>query len=92
VELKVVNKGRKVKLSPHQIAFHARHTEIGVRTFVLVLYVPPGKAATAEGSLLLYSGAQVFDLVKSGIDTDPIVSYHYGTVPWGMLMYTLAEA
>jgi hypothetical protein len=45
-----------------------------------------------EGRLLLYAGRQVLELAKSGIDTDPIVSYHYGAVPWGMLMYTLAEA
>ena len=92
VELKVVKKGRKVNLSPHQIAFHARHADIGVRTFVLVLYVPPGKVASKEGKLLLYSGAQIFELVKSGVDTDPVASYHYGAVPWNMLMFTLAEA
>jgi hypothetical protein len=34
----------------------------------------------------------VLELAKSGIDTDPIVRYHYGVVPWHMLMYTLAEA
>ena len=92
VELKVVKHGRKVKLSPHQIAFHARHAEIGVRTFVLVLYIPPRKSAVKEGRLLLYAGRQVLELAKSGIDTDPIVSYHYGVVPWNMLMYTLAES
>jgi hypothetical protein len=92
VELKVVKHGRKVKLSPHQIAFHARHAELGVRTFILVLYVPPGKVASREGQLLLFSGKQVLELAKSGIDTDPIVRYHYGVVPWHMLMYTLAEA
>jgi hypothetical protein len=88
----VVKKGRKVNLSPHQIAFHARHAELRVRTFVLVLYVPPGKVASKEGKLLLYSGAQIFELVKSGVDTDPVASYHYGAVPWNMLMFTLAEA
>jgi hypothetical protein len=48
--------------------------------------------ASREGQLLLFSGKQVFELAKSGIDTDPVVGYHYGAVPWNMLMYTLAEA
>jgi len=92
VELKVVKHGRKINLSPHQISFHARHAEFGVRTFILVLYIPPGKVATKEGQLLLFSGKQVLELAQSGIDTDPIARYHYGLVPWNMLMYTLAEA
>jgi len=92
VELKVVKRGRKVNLSPHQIAFHARHAELGVRTFILVLYVPPGRVASKEGRLLLYAGRQVLELAKSGIDTDPVVGYHYGAVPWNLLMFTLAEA
>ena len=92
VELKVVKRGRKVALSPHQIAFHARHAELGVRTFILVLYVPAGKVASREGRLLLYAGRQVFELAKSGINTDPVVGYHYGAVPWRLLMSSLAEA
>ena len=40
VELKVVKHGRRVRLSPHQIAFHSRHAELGCATFVLVLFVP----------------------------------------------------
>lgn len=92
VELKVVTHGRKINLSPHQIAFHARHAEIGVRTFVLVLYAPKAKGRSGERQLLLYAGRQVLELVKSGVDTDPIASYHYDVVPWNVLMYTLAEA
>lgn len=92
VELKVVKKGRKVALSPHQIAFHARHAELGVRTFVLVLYCPPQKHMVKHGQLLLFTGEQVFELVKSGVDTTPVASYQYSNVPWNILMYTLAEA
>ena len=92
VELKVVKHGRKVRLSPHQIAFHHRHAEQGFRTFILVLFVPFGKPASKEGVLLLYSGAQVMDLVKAGVDTQPIAAWHYGEVPWAVVGYTLAEA
>ena len=92
VELKIANRGRKIQLSPHQVSFHARHAELGVRTFILVLHYPPNKHATKEGVLLLYRGDQVLELVTSGVDTEPVASYHYATVPWSMLMYTLAEA
>jgi hypothetical protein len=92
VELKLVKKGRKVSLSPHQVAFHMRHAEYGVRTFILVLYCPPKLSIVKHGQLLVYAGGQAIELVKSGVDTAPIASYAYSTVPWGMLMYTLAEA
>lgn len=92
VELKVVNGGRKIGLSPHQVSFHARHAELGVRTFILVLHYPRNKQPTRDGVLLLYRGSQVFELMNSGVDTEPVASYHYGTVPWNMLMFTLAEA
>ena len=92
VELKVANRGRKIHLSPHQVSFHIRHAELGVRTFILVLHYPPNKRATKDGALLLYRGSQAMELVTSGVDTEPLASYHYGSVPWNMLMYTLAEA
>ena len=92
VELKVVTHGRRVRLSPHQIAFHARHAEIGCATFVLVLFVPFRKVASKEGVLKLYGGDQIFELAKSGVDTTPIASWHYGTMPWSMLEIELMKA
>ena len=85
VELKVVTHGRRVRLSPHQIAFHCRHAEIGCATFVLVLFVPFRKVASRDGVLKLYRGDQVLELVKSGVDTTPIAEWHYGAMPWSML-------
>ena len=92
VELKVVTHGRRVRLSPHQIAFHARHAEIGCATFVLVLFVPFKKVASKEGVLKLYNGDQIFELAKSGVDTTPIAEWHYGTMPWGVLEIELMKS
>lgn len=89
VELKVVKHGRRVRLSPHQIAFHSRHAELGCATFVLVLFVPFGKEAMKEGVLKLYRCDQILELVKSGVDTTPVAEWHYGTMPWSMLEFEL---
>ena len=91
VELKVVNRGKKVRLSPHQIAFHHRHAEKGFRTFLLVLHVPFGRSATKDGELLLYGGEQVMELAKGGIDTEPLAAWPYGAVPWELVGLALAE-
>ena len=85
VELKVVKHGRRVRLSPHQIAFHSRHADIGCVTFVLVLFVPYRKTASRDGILKLYRGDQVLELAQSGVDTTPLAQWHYGEMPWGML-------
>ena len=92
VELKVVTHGRRVRLSPHQIAFHSRHAEIGCASYVLVLFVPFGKQASKEGVLKLYRGDQVLELAQSGIDTTPLAEWHYGTMPWGMLELELMNS
>lgn len=92
LELKVVKHGRRVRLSPHQIAFHSRHAEIGCVTFVLVLYVPFGKSPAKEGRLLLYRGDQVLELAQSGVDTTPVADWHYGGMMWSMLELELMNA
>lgn len=92
VELKVVTHGRRVRLSPHQIAYHTRHAKIGCATFVLVLFVPFGKTASKHGQLLLYRGDQVLELAQSGVDTDPIERWHYGEVPWLLVEFSLMNS
>jgi hypothetical protein len=92
VELKVVKHGRRVRLSPHQIAFHSRHAAIGCATYVLVLFVPYGKEATKEGVLKLYRGDQVLELAQSGVDTIALAEWHYGTMPWSMLELELMNS
>ena len=90
VELKVVTRGKKISLSPHQIAFHAKHAEIGVRTFVIVLHSPI-KAVLNDQRLFLFAGQQIFDLARSGLNTSPVAVYDYDSVPWSVLMHALAE-
>jgi len=58
VELKVA-KGRKVRLSPHQIAFHITHPR---NTFILVKSLNPD-------AYKLYEGTQIQELATSGTMT-----------------------
>ena len=92
VELKVVARGQRVRLSPHQIAFHHRHAELGCSTFIVILYVPAGGSASKDGKLLVYHGAQVLELAQSGIRTDPIAAWDYGNVPWSMVQSVFEQA
>ncbi len=59
VELKVT-KGRKIRFSPHQIAFHIRHPK---NSFILVKHL-------ASSRLKLYEGSQVKELVACGLALD----------------------
>ena len=59
LELKV-SKGKKVRFSPHQIAFHKRHPK---NTFILV------KTPDACG-LKLYEGSRIRELVACGLGLD----------------------
>ena len=61
VELKVAN-GNKVRLSPHQIAFHVRHP---MSTFILVKDVKKSR-------LCMYVGRQVKELVACGLSLEPV--------------------
>ena len=55
VELKVT-KGKKIKFSPHQIAFHEKHPK---NTFILVQALGPG-------TIKLFEGRFIQDLVREG--------------------------
>ena len=59
VEFKVT-KSNKVRLSPHQVAWHMRHP---YNTFILA-------ESQASGSLKLYEGAVVRDLVACGLELE----------------------
>ena len=61
VELKV-SKSNKVRLSPHQIAFHVRHP---MSTFILVKDVKNSR-------LCMYVGRQVRDLLACGLSLEPV--------------------
>jgi hypothetical protein len=92
IELKVVKRGRKINLSPHQVAFHAKHADLGAPTFILVQYHPPGTTSALKAELLLYRGRQVLDLHHLGIDAEPVERWPLSHVLWHMLRHRLAEA
>ena len=63
IELKVV-RGRKVRLSPHQISFHVRHPK---NTFILVKHL-------VSREVKLYEGKDVLELVARGLSLEPSCS------------------
>ena len=89
LELKVVNTGKKVKLSPHQIAFQLKHASLGMPTFILVHHQKTGTTRPADGRLLLYHGAQAEEVYRLGIDAKPLDSWRLDAVLWDVLRYRL---
>ena len=61
VELKVT-KRHKLKFSPHQIAFHIRHSK---NSFIIAMQL-------ADQSLKLYEGNQIESLATLGLKLEPI--------------------
>ena len=59
VELKVT-KGKKVKFSPHQIAFHVKHPN---NTFMLTKHL-------ASRDVKLYEGKKIMELVACGLSLE----------------------
>jgi Holliday junction resolvase len=60
VELKVT-KGKKIRFSPHQIAFHMRHPK---NTFILV-------KSLASSLSYLYEGSEIEELAARGLSLEP---------------------
>jgi len=70
---------KKVKLSPHQVAFHVKHSMINSPTFVMVQH----QLRTEKyKSLSLYAGAQAMELLEKGILVEPILRYPYNSIDW----------
>lgn len=92
LELKVVKRGRKVALSPHQVAFHAKHADLNCPTYILVQYFPPGATQAQKAELRLYAGHQAVELATRGVDTEPIVSWPWVGVPWELFRLYLLDA
>ena len=90
VELKVVAKGLKVNLSPHQISFHAKHATVVCPTFILVEY-HPSATAKQPATLRLYSNHQTLDLVEHGVKLEPVASYPLTAIDWSDLAYQLTK-
>ena len=64
VELKVT-KGNKLKISPHQIAFHKRHPN---NSFILVKALGPLRTKTFSWSM--YKGTRISELAACGLTLD----------------------
>ena len=65
VELKVT-RGNKVKLSPHQLAFHVKHPN---NTFILV-------KALSLNLVKLYEGKDIMKLDACGLELEPCCMQH----------------
>ena len=73
VELKVVSRGLKVTLRPHQIAFLTRHALMGRPCFVLVLNVD---------RILLYHGRDAVALAADGLRLPPMAEWKSRGMDW----------
>jgi Holliday junction resolvase len=62
VELKVT-KGRKIRFSPHQIAFHVKHPN---NTFILVAARGPRSVDRYQ----MFRGSRITELVASGLELE----------------------
>ena len=68
VELKVT-KGKKLRFSPHQIAFHIKHPH---NTFILAKALGPLPSKTSPISM--YHGSRIEELVTQGLKLDACYS------------------
>ena len=78
VELKVCT-GKKIRFSPHQIAFHVRHP---YNTFILVKHL-------ASGDVKLFLGEQIEQLAACGLTLDACCS---GLEACGLLLGDLVNS
>ena len=62
VELKVT-KGRKLRFSPHQIAFHVKHPD---NTFILA----EARGPISANRFQMFRGSRIMELVASGLELD----------------------
>ena len=62
VELKVT-KGRKLRFSPHQIAFHVKHPN---NTFILA----EARGPRATNRFQMFRGSRIMELVASGLELE----------------------
>ena len=68
IELKV-SKGKKIRFSPHQIAFHTRHNK---NTFIMVKALGPLPSKTS--SISMYRGSRIRELAACGLMLDACYS------------------
>jgi len=83
VELKVVSRGLKVTLRPHQIAFLVRHATKGRPCFVLVLNAD---------RVLLYHGRDAVALSAEGLRLLPLAVWPSRGMNWAELKERLSAS
>jgi hypothetical protein len=89
VELKVVTRGLKVALRPHQVAFLVRHSLAGRPCFVLVKWEG---TTTRPDTIRLYRGSDALALVAEGLRLPPLCEWASRTMDWQHLRHLLSGA
>lgn len=90
IELKVVMRGKKVKLSPHQVSFHLKHASLGCPTFILVEYWPP-PTSTEKRQIALYAGKDSEGILAYGINQKPLKRAVMDSQGWLAILGALRE-
>ena len=83
VELKVT-KGKKIKFSPHQIAFHVEHPK---NSYILI--EDQRQRSSKHFPWFLYHGAEVEKLVNQGLELEP---WAWGLDPCSLELVAWASA
>ena len=86
LELKVVSKGLKVGIRPHQVAFMVRHTSQERPCYVLVLDMGN---TLRPSTIRLYEGRDAMRLLREGIKLEPLRCWPSRGMPWVELEETL---
>lgn len=88
LELKVVQRGLKVGLRPHQIAFMVRQSAKHRPCYVLVLQ--SGGEVLRPAMVHLYRGHDVLALAELGLRLPALKSWPSRGMPWGELFEILS--
>jgi hypothetical protein len=89
MELKVVQRGLKVGLRPHQIAFMERQSGKGRPCFILVLQ--SGGTVLKPAAVHLYHGRDAIKLAEVGLRLQSLKSWPSRGMNWEDLYKTLSE-
>ena len=80
MELKVVARGLKVSLRPHQIAFLTRQSAKGRPCFILVLQ--EGGTTLKPAKIHLYRGSDAIDVAAHGLKHPAVAVWPSRGMPW----------
>lgn len=89
VELKRVKQGQSVHISPHQVAFHIRHSRKSRPCFVLIHH---DAKLSRPGGIFLYRGEDAIELYEEGVRAEPLAKWDIKGIDWQELYDHLSEA